>query len=319
MKTIYLIGVILFVCVGESTLSFAQKDTGAVSFVAYWKMNETHHYKVTKIKLQLKDSAVVKTDTTLYDVTFKVVDSTANSYTISWMFANDLTNIYQIPDTTFQKFAKYQTTNVIYTTNEMGAFQEIKNWKEIGDLMKDMFTDLAEYQELRFKLKNSELQKAMDSYTQVYGSKQGIEQLVFKEIQYFHFPLGLGFKTNEAVLYEEQLPNMFGGDPIKGNGKIYFESIDRKKSRCVMIQQMSINPEDTRKIMKQVFTNMSLNDEEMQEAFKTAVFQITDNNRYDYDFHNGWPIKIETVRKTKIDLDNEKSDRIDKIVIELLD
>ena len=201
----------------------------------------------------------------------------------------------------------------------MGTFVGIENWEAIRQQLLDMFTELGKYQDLGNKLNHVELEQAMDSYSAVYSSKQGIEQLVFKELQYFHFPLGIEFSTTEPAYYEDQLPNMFGGDPIKGNAKIYFEKIDRKKHRCKLIQTMTLNPNDTRNMMKQVFTKMKLNDEEMQEAFKTAKFEISDLNTYDYLYYPGLPLKIETRRESNIDLANEKSKRIDQTIIELID
>jgi hypothetical protein len=81
---------------------------------------------------------------------------------------------------------------------------------------------------------------------------------------------------------------------------------------------MSLNPDDTREILKQIFKKMNLDDKGMEKAFKTAVFEINDRNTYEYYYNPGVPYKIEAIRETTIDIDKEKGKRIDKTIIELI-
>ncbi len=60
--------------------------------------------------------------------------------------------------------------------------------------------------------------------------------------------------------------------------------------------------------------------QEFAKALKNAVFEIKDNNTYDYYYYKpGIPRRIETVRETIIDIDNQQGKRIDKMIIELLE
>jgi hypothetical protein len=52
---------------------------------------------------------------------------------------------------------------------------------------------------------------------------------------------------------------------------------------------------------------------------KNAKFDIKDNNRFEYYYHPGIPVKIETHRESIIDMANEKGKRVDQTIIELLD
>jgi hypothetical protein len=52
--------------------------------------------------------------------------------------------------------------------------------------------------------------------------------------------------------------------------------------------------------------------------FETAVFQINDNNIFEYYFYPGIPHRIETLREMNIDLNNTKMKRTDQVIIELL-
>ncbi len=227
-------------------------------------------------------------------------------------------NTYNIPEKLLDKFSKYKITEIKYKTSDVGDIIEILNWKEVGETMNSMFDDIIDVLGGKDEKKRETLKTAMQPLKQIYSSKQGIEQLVLKELQYFHFPLGVEFDINEPLIYDEELPNMFGGKPIKANAKIYFENVDFEESFCILKHELSLNPDDTREILKQFFKIMKLDDKEMEKALKTAVFKIEDRNTYEYYFNPGIPHRIEAIRELIIDIDKEKVRRIDKTVIELI-
>jgi hypothetical protein len=216
------------------------------------------------------------------------------------------------------KFSKYRLTEIQYKTSEVGDFIEILNWKEVSEIMNNMFVDIIDIKSLDDPKSKEHLEKAMEPFKQIYSSKEGIEQLVMKEIQYFHFPMGLEFDTAETLTYEDQIPNMFGGDPIKANAKMYFEEIDFEENFCIIKHSMELDSDDTLNMLNQVFKSMNLKDGELEKAFETAVFKINDSNTFEYYFYPGIPYKIETHRETHITINGEKGKRSDKITIELL-
>lgn len=314
MKKIFSLITILTI----TTNLFSQIDTTKIAFVSYWSIGDSYDFKVTKINQQWKEGKLTKDQKQEYIANFTVIDSTENSYTINWSYENDLGSTYNIPEKLLDKFSKYKLTTIKYKTSEVGDLLEILNWKEVGEIMNNMFDDIIEVLGKNDKKKQDVLKTAMQPFKQIYSSKQGVEQLVLKELQYFHFPMGLEYDITEPLFYEEELPNMFGGKPIKAKAKLYFENVDFEESFCVITQEMSLDPNDTKEMLKQVFEQMKLGDTGMEEALKTAIFQIEDKNVYEYYFNPGIPHRIETIRESIIDIDKEKGKRIDKTVIELI-
>lgn len=299
------------------SLCIGQNDSLTVPFVSYWARGDSYDFRVTKIKQQRKEGEISTNDSTSYMVNFEVIDSTETSYTIKWSYKTNLREL-NIPDNLIDRFSKYQMTEVIYQTNELGEFLGIENWKEIASMTKGLFTDLIDLLSEEESTKKEDLEKAMQPLIGIYESKEGIELLVFKELHFFHFPFGLEYSINEPIEYEEQLPNMFGGKPIRGNTKLYFKEVDYENSYCIMIQEMKLNPEDTKETVLTLLKRMGLQDKDMKTAMKTAKFDITDYNRYEYYYYPGVPIKIETKRVLIIDIDKEKHKRIEKTIIELV-
>lgn len=296
----------------------SQIDTTKVAFVSYWSVGDSYDFKVTKIHQQWKEGKLTKDQKQEYIANFTVIDSTADSYTISWSFENDLGNTYNIPEKLMDKFLKYKLTEIKYKTSEVGAFIEILNWKEVGGLMNNMLDDVVEVLGENDKSKRASLKEALQPFKQIYSSKEGVEQLVLKELQYFHFPMGVEFEIAEPLFYDEELPNMFGGNPIKAKAKLYFEKVDFDENFCVLKQEMSLNPEDTKELIKQLFTKMKLDEKAMENAFKNSTIQVNDKNTYEYYYDPGVPHKIETLRESIMDIDKEKGRRIDKTLIELI-
>lgn len=301
-----------------STSLFGQSDTTKVPFVAYWSVGDVYNFKITKINQQWKTEKLMTDQKQEYTAKFTVLDSTDTSYTISWIYENDLGSTYEIPEKLMSRFAKYKLTEIKYKTSEVGEFLEILNWKEVSEMMNNMFDDVVEVIGDGDKNRINKLEKALEPIKKVYSSKQGIEQIILKELNYIHFPMGVQFDITEPFTYEEELPNMFGGAPIKANSKITFESVDFDEGFCVMKQEMTLDPENTKSLLMEMFSKMKLNEKELKEAFKTAVVSITDNNRFEYYYNPGIPHRIETERVSVIDVNNDNGRRLDKTIIELL-
>ena len=314
MKILSLITILLI-----STNLFSQIDTTKIAFVSYWSIGDSYNFKISKIKKQWKEGKLTKDQKQDYIANFKVIDSTENSYTINWSYENDLGNTYKIPEKLLDRFSKYKITEIKYKTSEVGYLIEILNWKEVGDTMNSMIVDIIEVLGDKDEMKKDALKTAMQPFKQIYSSKQGVEQLVLKELQYFHFPMGLEYDITEPLLYDDELTNMLGGRPIKAKAKLYFENVDFEESFCVIKQELSLDPKDTKDLLKQFFKQMKLGNKEMKKALETAVLQIEDKNVYEYYYNPGIPNRIETIRETIIDIDKEKVKNIDKTIIELID
>jgi hypothetical protein len=299
--------------------SYSQTDTTAIPLVAYWSKGDSYQFKITKVQKQWKAEKLTKNDSSSYLVNFQVVEANKSSYKIKWIYTNNLTKDYNIPEKLVSRLSKYKVTEVIYKTSETGVFQGIENWKEIGKMMKDLFSELIKLSEEEGKIADKEkFKSSMQSLEAVYSSKEGLEQLVFKELPFFHFAFGYQFARNIPLLYEEQLPNMFGGAPIRGDTKVYVNSVKEENETFVLMKEMKLNPDDTKQMLTDLFKKMHVPAADLKKMMDNAQVDVTDSNRYEYNYGVGLPVHIETFRKSLIDIDNEKGIRIDRISIELV-
>ncbi|MDO6802968.1 hypothetical protein Q4595_10955 [Wenyingzhuangia sp. 1_MG-2023] len=314
MKKILLIALLTF----PSIICYSQIDSTKVAFVSYWSIGDRYDFKITKSSQQWKENKQQKNTKHEYIAHFEVVDSTANSYDIKWSYKNNLKSTYNIPQELLDKFSKYETTEIRYKTSEFGDLLEITNWEEVSKMAKNLFDDMVLILGKGDETLTNKIKKTIEPFRELYDTKEGIEELAVKELKYYHFPMGVEFDVTEPMYYEEELPNMFGGDPLKGNVKLSFQEVDFEDNFCILKQEMNIDPEDTKELLLQVLKKMNLENDEMDKMFRSAVFEIKDNNTYQYYYNPGVPHKIETIRETIIDINNSKGKRVDAITIELL-
>ncbi len=320
MKYIYLLTFIFIYTasvVGQEE-STTEQDTTGVPFVAYWEIGDSYNFQVTKIRRQWKEGISTKNDSSSQVVNFLVLDSTATSYKIKWSTKTDLSE-FNIPLELTESMSKYSVTDVIYTTTELGEFVGIENWEEISDMMQNLLTDMMVLIAEDGDVDMATLKGAMQPVQNLYSSKAGLEKLVFKELNFMHFPFGLEYDLNNVIEYEDLLPNMLGGDPIRGDARLYIEDVDFENSFATLKQEMNLNPEDTKRIITSLFKQMNLNNEEFDEALASAEFDIRDNNSYSFYFNPGVPYIIETNRETVMKLGPEDGKRVDILRIELVE
>jgi len=302
-----------------TTTIHAQIDSTEVSFVSYWSIGDSYDFKISKIVESWEEGKLTKNSENTYIANFTVIDSTETSYTIKWIRENNLKDNFNVPIDLLGKFSKFASLEVNYTTSEVGDIIEVLNWKEISDVMNELFDEITVIlgeegnQEQKERLKTS-LQPLRDAYS----SKDGVETNVLKELQYFHYPMGLVYNISEPIYYDDELLNLLGGKPIKAKGKISFENVDHDNGFCVMVEELKIDEKDTKQILKEVFKKMGFKDKKLKKALKEAVFNIEEKNVYEYYFNPGVPHKIEAKREVDFNINNDKGRRVEITRIELL-
>jgi hypothetical protein len=301
-----------------SVNALAQSDENTLSLVSYWSVNDSYDFKITKLKQQWKGDNLVKDEKQEYIANFTVIDSTSSSYTIKWSYKSSSVGPIDLPQELAAKLSGYKDIDVIYQTSEVGDFIGILNWEEISEMMNKVFNDVIEVTGIEDRKQAAAFEAAMKPARKIFSSEEGIEQLIFNELQLMHSFMGIEIQTDEPILYEDELPNMLGGRPIKAQAKIHFEEIDYDSNFCVIKQELYIDPEETQLLLKQAFKQMNLKNKSAKKLLKEAVFEINDNNTYEYFYYPCVPSKVHTIRESIIDYGKESTRRKQQTIIELI-
>jgi len=289
-----------------------------VPFVAYWSVGDTFQFKVRKISIQWDDDILVKADTLYRDVRFKVIDSTASMYKVEWRYVNEFQDDPLVKNVFNELTRNNAYTKVIYTTDEMGEFQGVENWKEIRD---DLIGELkAAMKGKLFKKEHEEAmyKKAMQPIIEAYSTKAGVEELALKELYYFHMPLGYEYTIDEVYEYEDVLPSLIGGEDMRCDYKITVDNIDRQNGICRVTEEMKVNPDDSKREVLSMMERMGIAYDKFSEEINGAKLNMEDFNTYIYNFDYGLPITINTSRMVDLQIEGEKRRKEEKIIIDLI-
>jgi hypothetical protein len=282
-----------------------------IPIIAYWENGASYSFKVKKLKEKWEEDKITNTENTSYIANLKVLDSTETSYKLEWGFKKDDSSEGGSPVSLYDLFP-----NIIYTTDENGSFNEIENWKEISEILEGYYQSLMKNSKAEF---TKEIQDNMNELFQGIHSKQGIEQIIMKELQILHFPYGHLFENGAPIEYQEELANFFGGDPISASGKISFQFLDEETDRCLIKQQLNIPTEETNKLMKGIMEKLKLNDNELEEAMKTWHYIFNDDNSFEMHLDTGVPIQFKSLRTINLKMKDQQVKRVDTIEITRID
>lgn len=313
----------LFLCFIFFVSCFAQSDS-SLSFIAYWKKGDVKYFNISQNKVQHRNDSLTKADYSSYTVRLEVKDSTQEGYLLNWQVENSILSGLKLSKSAEAIAKKYDTLSVLYRTNDAGAFQEIVNWEELRASLLEMFDALI----LDDSNKTPKLKEIMEPIKGLFSTQENITNLVFKEIQLIHYPMGLMFQVKDTIFYKEELANPLGGAPIQADAKFYFNVINRNNQRCQFENTLKMDTLDFKKMTMALFekilsSNVYESDEKrdaslknIKEEMEKLKVDIRDSNIYVYEYNPGWPIKIHTQRKSIVYSGNYTIKKVDELIIE---
>ena len=215
-----------------------------------------------------------------------VIDSTANSYTIEWLYKNCKTNDSR---SAMKKLvALCNDIKVIVKTSELGQFQEIVNWKEISEKGKEILN------QLKPELANIPGgDKWIDQIASIYSTKEAIESSAYEEIPLFYCYHGMRYKLQEELKGEVKLPNLLGGEPFDGTMTVWLDDIhpNEDENYSVLRTIQSVDEKQLTAAVSKFVGKMGKNMGEEVPLDKVDMKDLKNNVEVGMSIHNsGWPI-----------------------------
>ncbi|TPE46413.1 hypothetical protein [Pontibacter mangrovi] len=234
MKQLILFSLTFF----TSSLSFAQinLEDSTVQVIGYWDKNETQTYAITNEKYRVSGSDTTKREFVTYEVDVTIKDSTANSYTIEWLYRHiDL----DTDNPLIRKLAGIsENMKILIKTDEMGALETVINWEEIRDEVKKSTAVL------RNEFKHiPQIDAVVDKVDGMFSTREAIEALAIKDIRQFYTYHGGKYTLAEEINGQLPVPNNLGGDPFNSDVTIRLDEINAEDNNSVIWMWQTIDPE----------------------------------------------------------------------------
>lgn len=234
MKTRLLVTVFLLMgitCFGQ--LNMADSTAQAVT---YWDKGEKQNYTVASESIKIKGSDTTSRERTTYDVEVTVLDSTAKSYTIQWAYKNVSTNS---KNPTIQKLMGIsEDMKVVYKTDDLGAFVEVVNWKEVQDYIQHAVAVLSkDFKDI------PGMDNILKQIVATYSTKEAIESAAIKDILQFHIFHGAKYRLGEVLEGKTKVPNIFGTEPFDADITAYLDEINQEDNNFILRSSQVVNVE----------------------------------------------------------------------------
>lgn len=235
MKKLLVFGIIFLI----SSNLFSQisiKDS-TVQVIGYWSKYDKQSYDVTYEKYKVKNKDTISRELMKYEVDVKIIDSTANSYTIEWFYKN-----YSI-DTENELVRKLTSiandVSVKIKTDEYGAFVEVINWEEVRDYLEKIT------EKLKVELKDvPNYKEIIANVMSIYSTKESVEANAIKDALQFYKFHGVKYKLGEELTGKLETSNNFGGKPFETDVQYSLDEINKTDGNSILRSNEVINSEE---------------------------------------------------------------------------
>jgi len=261
--------------------AWSQKDgDSSASCITYWKKGETKVYSIVHEKTtNSKDNKQISLT---YEAHVTVLDSTAEDYTIKWVFHNPVLPGRDLPALS-QPLPVFEGMQMIFRTSSVGTFIELLNWEEV----RDSYVHLMELS--LPKEMDSAMTASINGAKALFSTKESVEAALIREIQLFHMPYGYKF-TTQKITENTQLSNPLGGDPLPALQTYQITQLDRRQDRFTLSFRQELDKSSFGKIMDGMFKKMGIKEDNELQATKAtlASLVISDNSEYEFISSTGW-------------------------------
>ncbi|MDO6429331.1 hypothetical protein Q4E93_01945 [Flavitalea sp. BT771] len=212
--------------------AWSQKEQDpSVSCITYWIKGETKIYSIVHEKTtNSKDNKHILFT---YEAHVTVLDSTAEDFTIKWVFHNPALPGRELPALS-QPLPVFEGMQMIFRISSVGTFIELLNWEEV----RDSYVHLMELS-LPEKM-DSAMTASVNNAKALFSTRESVEAALIREIQLFHRPYGYKFTTLK-VSENTQISNPFGGNPLPAVQTYQVTELDSRQDRYTLVVQQKID------------------------------------------------------------------------------
>jgi hypothetical protein len=288
---------------------FSQNSGFSAKCIPFWRNGENKIYHITRIIEKFERGELKSKHGFSYEAHITVLDSSASSYTVQWIFHLPQKVKSENPGLA-DSLVVYEGMKMIYKASRSGVFIELINWQEVRDsYVKMMELSLP-------KNLDSAAKTAVEQSKALFNSKGMAESALIREIQIFHFAYGNEFTTTEKKL-ETQLPNPFSGAPLPAVQTYKLSELNLQAGYFTLNFTQDIDKVGAQTIFESVFKKMNLPDDKAISEAKRLLssLEISDHSEYKFFLLTGWPKYAHYTRTTK----SEQMNQIDSMIIEMED
>jgi len=269
-----------------------------IAQIAFWEIGDEAVYEFEQTEENFEEGELSKVVTS-YEVHMVILDSTANTYTVQWKYAN-----YEVePALNPQEREFYDICEqipVVYQTDAYGRFQAIINWKEMQQTALQAINQ-------RFAgerdTPDSPKQFVTKLVTSLFQSQPQASYWA-NDIRFFHHLYGVNLYQDKPNLGVRYFTNPLVDIQIAGEQKVTVESVDEEQWIAHLKSVSGIEGEAARSLMYDFLlrNKEKFNIQDEEEIVREDIPALTIKEELDCVYHipTGYIIQGRNAKRTEM-------------------
>lgn len=289
----------------------------AVKILPRWKQGEKVRLERIGTRQRMKDGKVTSESAPATTaVELEVLKAMERGYLLAWTWGEskfdnprEASNPFEL-----QMANLLQGLRMVIEVDSDGAIGDVRNWRELKSTSDKMIsTAIAAFE--RAGVEKDRLAKVEVELKGMFETKERAKRAWMKEIGLYFLPLGLSIDRSKPVAFDDELPNLFGGDPFPTKAEFGLKAYDKASGRAIITWKQTPDPEKFRTVLEKTLkdTVKRAGGQPIPEAaFRTLTFE--DTAEFTVDVPTGWVHHVTHTRTFKADGVTQE----DRTVIKLL-
>jgi hypothetical protein len=188
---------------------------------------------------------------------------------------------------------------IVLVLDSQAGIREVRNWKEQQDLaMKalNLFTN-----ELKANgIERAAIDAIRAQVAAMFVTKQAVELFCTREPQIFFMALGMEFRGQMPLQFEDKLPNPLGGEPIPSRSRLVLKELDKKQGLAKVTWNQTASTDIARlveKPVKQMAQRLGKNLPD--EGIPNFPVTLEDSAEFSFELSSGWPQSLTHKRRVE--------------------
>ncbi|WP_223548992.1 hypothetical protein [Aestuariivivens sp. NBU2969] len=231
---------LLIVFLLSFTISNAQIS---VQTVAYWDLNEEYSFSGSYDNYKVKNQDTIYLSKMNYDVNIKVLGQTDSTYTIRWIYHNH--KFIQGTELARKLSGGKDTIQVVFKTNELGAFKKILNIEELTEYYREKFNSLS-----NTYADDKQTLEAINSARKQFENPEYILTNSIKDISSFYTFHGAKYDLNEEYNGNLKTVNNYDtNNPFDTKVTVWLDEIDSENNNYILRTYQNVNENQLKKVV----------------------------------------------------------------------
>lgn len=292
-----------------------------IQIIAYWSKGDVYRFDVTKVDYRTSQGEVTKNDTTNYTGRFEVMDSTATAYTIKWTM-EDYSPLSETTSSLMDELGVDLTTgftDIIYSTNELGVYQQIENLEEIQVFVNEVIAKMLEKPEFNNPEFSPEKMKAIRTNLERIGQRGFIETSMFPELKQLHSVFGGAYSQSDTLRYEDQFFVPLWNGMAKAYGTVYLDTVDVSDDYVHLKQLVDVNETEMKSQLVDYLKTFGPDSTQLDKMMEEAIYSTYEDNDFHFYYFPGIPIYIDCFRHVRMKIEDAESEAKVRLLIEWIE